>query len=34
MQQTKLEVKGKKFLCKRLLTTEDAGDSYDMRFAA
>ena len=34
MQQTKLEVKGKNFFVRAYMTTEDAGDSYDMRFAA
>jgi len=34
MQQTKLEVKGKNFFIRGYMTTEDAGDSYDMRFAA
>ncbi|WP_374549350.1 carboxypeptidase-like regulatory domain-containing protein [Flavobacterium sp.] len=34
MQQTKLEVKGKNFFVRGYMTTEDAGDSYDMRFAA
>lgn len=34
MAQTKLEVKGKNFFARAYMTTEDAGDSYDMRFAA
>ncbi|MFN9115885.1 MAG: TonB-dependent receptor domain-containing protein, partial [Bacteroidota bacterium] len=34
MQQSKLEVKGKNFFVRGYMTTEDAGDSYDMRFAA
>ncbi|WP_310557241.1 TonB-dependent receptor domain-containing protein [Flavobacterium sp.] len=34
MDQTKLEVKGKNFFVRGYMTTEDAGDSYDMRFAA
>ena len=34
MQQTKLELKGKNFFVRAYMTTEDAGDSYDMRFAA
>ncbi|WP_333876267.1 TonB-dependent receptor [Flavobacterium sp.] len=34
MQQSKLEVKGKNFFVRGYVTTEDAGDSYDMRFAA
>ncbi|MGV3697147.1 TonB-dependent receptor [Flavobacterium sp.] len=34
MQQTKLELKGKNFFIRGYMTTEDAGDSYDMRFAA
>jgi iron complex outermembrane receptor protein len=34
MQQTKLEFKGKNFFVRGYMTTEDAGDSYDMRFAA
>ncbi|OYQ45966.1 carboxypeptidase-like regulatory domain-containing protein [Flavobacterium aurantiibacter] len=34
MQQTKLEVTGKNFFVRGYMTTEDAGDSYDMRFAA
>lgn len=33
MNQTKLEVKGKNFFVRGYMTTEDAGDSYDMRFA-
>jgi len=34
MNQTKLEVKGKNFFVRGYMTAEDAGDSYDMRFAA
>lgn len=34
MQQSKLEVKGKNFFVRGYMTTEDAGNSYDMRFAA
>lgn len=34
MQQTRLEVKGKNFFLRGYITAEDAGDSYDMRFAA
>ncbi len=34
MQQTKLEFKGKNFFVRGYMTTEDAGNSYDMRFAA
>ena len=34
MQQSKLEFKGKNFFVRGYMTTEDAGDSYDMRFAA
>lgn len=34
MNQTKLEVKGKNFFVRGYVTNEDAGDSYDMRFAA
>lgn len=34
MQQSKLEVKGKNFFVRGYVTTEDAGNSYDMRFAA
>jgi outer membrane cobalamin receptor len=34
MQQTRLEVKGKNFFVRGYVTAEDAGDSYDMRFAA
>lgn len=34
MQQSKLEVKGKNFFVRGYMTSEDAGDSYDMRFAA
>ncbi|MCV9927685.1 TonB-dependent receptor [Flavobacterium sp. LS1R49] len=33
MDQTKIEVKGKNFFARVYMTTEDAGDSYDMRFA-
>lgn len=33
MDQTKLEIKGKNFFARVYMTTEDAGDSYDMRFA-
>lgn len=34
MQQSKLEVKGKNFFARGYVTWENAGDSYDMRFAA
>ncbi|MET0759277.1 MAG: TonB-dependent receptor [Flavobacterium sp.] len=34
MDQTKIEVKGKNFFARAYMTTEDAGNSYDMRFAA
>jgi outer membrane receptor protein involved in Fe transport len=34
MQQGKIEVKGKNFFARAYATTEDAGNSYDMRFAA
>ena len=34
MSQTKVEVKGKNFFARAYMTAEDAGDSYDMRFAA
>lgn len=34
MDQTKLEVKSKNFFIRGYMTTEDAGNSYDMRFAA
>ncbi len=34
MNQVKLEVKGKNFFARIYNTTEDAGNSYDMRFAA
>ena len=34
MDQTKLEVKSKNFFVRGYMTTEDAGNSYDMRFAA
>lgn len=33
MDQTKLEIKGKNFFVRGYLSSEDAGDSYDMRFA-
>ncbi len=33
MQQHKLEVKGDNFFVRAYMTDEDAGDSYDMRFA-
>ncbi len=33
MNQTKLEFKGDNFFVRGYITTEDAGDSYDMRFA-
>jgi len=33
MDQTKIEVKGKNFFVRGYMTTEDAGNSYDMRFA-
>lgn len=33
MGQTKFEVKGKNFFARVYMTNEDAGDSYDMRFA-
>jgi outer membrane receptor protein involved in Fe transport len=33
MSQTKIEVKGKNFFARAYQTSEDAGDSYDMRFA-
>ncbi|MDP2068482.1 MAG: TonB-dependent receptor [Lutibacter sp.] len=33
MQQHKLEFKGKNFFIRGYITDEDAGDSYDMRFA-
>lgn len=33
MNQTKLEFKGDNFFVRGYMTTEDAGDSYDMRFA-
>ncbi len=33
MDQTKLEVKGKNFFVRGYFTSEDAGNSYDMRFA-
>ena len=34
MNQSKVEVKGKNFFARAYMTTENAGDSYDMRFAA
>lgn len=34
MNQTKLEFKGRNFFARFYMTAEDAGDSYDMRFAA
>ena len=34
MEQHKLEVKGKNFFVRGYMTSEDAGDSYDTRFAA
>ncbi len=34
MNQTKFEVKGKNFFVRAYMTDEDAGNSYDMRFAA
>ena len=34
MEQHKLEVRGKNFFVRGYLTNEDAGDSYDTRFAA
>ncbi|PAM95913.1 hypothetical protein B4N84_05020 [Flavobacterium sp. IR1] len=34
MQQAKVEVKGKNFFARFYTTDEDAGNSYDMRFAA
>ncbi|MDI1254924.1 MAG: carboxypeptidase-like regulatory domain-containing protein [Flavobacterium sp.] len=34
MNQTKFEVKGKNFFARFYMTDEDAGNSYDMRFAA
>jgi outer membrane receptor protein involved in Fe transport len=34
MQQTKLEIRNRNFFARAYMTTEDAGDSYDMRFAA
>lgn len=33
MSQTKIEIKGKNFFARAYRTSEDAGDSYDMRFA-
>lgn len=34
MNQTRFEVKGKNFFARAYMTTENAGDSYDTRFAA
>jgi outer membrane cobalamin receptor len=34
MNQNRIEVKGKNFFVRAYMTEEDAGDSYDMRFAA
>ncbi len=34
MEQHKLELKGKSFMVRGYVTSEDAGDSYDTRFAA
>ncbi|AWA29471.1 hypothetical protein HYN48_04860 [Flavobacterium magnum] len=34
MNQTRFEVKAKNFFVRAYMTTEDAGNSYDMRFAA
>lgn len=34
MNQTRFEVKGKNFFARAYMSTENAGDSYDMRFAA
>ena len=34
MDQSKIEIKGKNFFARLYATTETAGDSYDMRFAA
>jgi outer membrane receptor protein involved in Fe transport len=34
MQQSKIEVRNRNFFARVYMTTEDAGDSYDMRFAA
>lgn len=34
MQQSKIEIKNRNFFVRAYMTTEDAGDSYDMRFAA
>lgn len=34
MNQTRFEVKGKNFFARAYMTAEDAGDSYDTRFAA
>jgi len=33
MQQSKIEIKNRNFFVRGYMTTEDAGDSYDMRFA-
>src|SRR5690606_26914969 len=34
MQQAKIEIKNRNFFVRAYITDEDAGDSYDMRFAA
>ncbi len=34
MQQSKVEIKNRNFFVRAYMTTEDAGDSYDMSFAA
>lgn len=34
MQQSKIEIKNRNFFVRGYMTTENAGDSYDMRFAA
>ena len=34
MNQNRIEIKGKNFFARAYMTDEDAGDSYDMRFAA
>ena len=34
MQQSKIEIKGKNFFIRGYLTSENAGDSYDMQFTA
>lgn len=34
MQQVRVEVRNRNFFVRAYMTTEDAGDSYDMRFAA